>query len=208
MAEQHGRAHKLINSFFSHVINTGSYKGDVIERSFSASWKHFIRLFEKTVLICVAIFVNTFFVYILYFNPIVNDFVDTQPDGVNAYLRYASLALGTLLFITQVVQFLRVIVPPKWYKKSTKRSCMVSGTLKAELMIKQACIFKVNKILMNAIGCHYDEEIHPVSGTNNIYNHAIASINCLDYHRSAVSDALLRHTMKENLKEIAGGVKW
>mmetsp|Transcript_11119 Transcript_11119/g.16328 ORF Transcript_11119/g.16328 Transcript_11119/m.16328 type:complete len:948 (+) Transcript_11119:156-2999(+) len=196
--------------FFTTLGNSvyiyGSYRDKFGYKSDRKLAKRMLSLGKKTTVFCMAIAVNIFFVYILFFFPIDTVIIDTTTKYYKTNLKYVSLVLGTLLFFTQLVQFFRIIIPQKYYENFTKGSWMISGTINAEMKLKQAGIFKLDKMIKNAIDCHYDDNLYITD--NTICNNAIASIDSLEYYQSAVSDALLRYTMKENRKEIAGGIKW
>jgi len=117
-----------------------------------------------------------------------------------------------LLLLTQIVQVIRVAIPSRYYENYVDGSIMVSGAIRAEFQQKQACIFKVNKLVMNAVSCYSSnavgDEVCGNRDSRRMYDLAKSLVDSLDFYRSAVSDALLRFAMTEDVREKTGGIPW
>jgi hypothetical protein len=134
------------------------------------------------------------------------DFIDTSVAGANKYPALISLVLGGCLLIVQIVQLVRMAVPPRYYESFVKRKWMVAGAIRLERQVKLACTFKANKLVENALLCH--TETTPEASNDGIFDSAQKSIKELPPQCSAVSDAMLRFSVKEDETERSGGIMW
>lgn len=187
------------SSIFSLFYRTGSRRGITM-----SSERMLGSVTHRVLLLCIGIAftASTFYFCFMFFR--LNDHSIENLIG--------GLIFFPLLLVTQIVQVIRVAIPSRYYENYVDGSIMVSGAIRAEFQQKQACIFKVNKLVMNAVSCYSSsvvgDEVFGNRDSASMYDLAKSLVDSLDFYRSAVSDALLRFAMTEDVREKTGGVPW
>jgi len=165
----------------------------------------------SVLLLCAGISINS---AIFYLNFELHDYRSSLEENyARDIFDYFGLFFCSLLLVTQIVQLIRAVIPLRYYENYVNGSIMASGTIRAEVRQKEACICKVNNMVNNAVACFNSNFVESAicregRDSESMIGSAKSLVDSLDFYRSAVSDALLRFAMTEDERERAGGMLW
>jgi hypothetical protein len=143
---------------------------------------------------------------VAYFYSVDSPFLSTEksPGWGAAYM--ISLLMGSVVLTLQLLLLLRIVLPKTivpWFRELTV--FLTNGMARKETRTKAATVFKIDRLIDNAMEHHQERVVSLEDGTMKARTEATSSSTAF---LGATGRALLNYQAQESRKERSGGIFW